>query len=95
MNKYELTLVLPGKSTGAKVKTTTASLEKTLSAIKGKILKTEEWGTLELSFKIKGNDSGVFVYFDLELDESGAIKLRDKLRTEDGLLRYLLVRNKD
>lgn len=92
MNKYELTLVLPGKSTGAKVKSMTSSLEKTLVAIKGKVLKTEEWGLQELSFKIKGNDSGVFVYFDLELDSSSAIKLRDKLRAEDGLLRYLLVR---
>jgi Ribosomal protein S6 len=95
MHKYELTIVLPEKTTPAKVKSVTASLEKTLSLLKGKVLKMEEWGKLDFSFKLKGNDSGVFVYFDLELDGNGAIKFRDKLRAEEGMLRYLLIRKED
>ena len=91
MNQYELTLVLPGKSK-AKEKTFNEKIEKLIKSLDGKVQKTESWGEIELSYKIKKERSGFFLYFDLELDSPSVKKLDDKLRMEGEVIRYLLVK---
>jgi small subunit ribosomal protein S6 len=91
MNIYELTLVLPGKSK-AKEKTFNEKIEKLIKSLDGKVAKAESWGEIELSYKIKKERSGFFLYFDLELDSPNVKKLDDKLRMEGEVIRYLLVR---
>tara|TARA_Y100000768_G_scaffold139189_1_gene103713 strand:+ start:452 stop:772 length:321 start_codon:yes stop_codon:yes gene_type:complete len=58
----------------------------------GKILKTEKWGLLNLSNKIKKNKKGIFVHFKVE-SEGRVIKEIEKLLSIDAnVLRYLTVR---
>jgi ribosomal protein S6 len=68
--KYELVLVLPGEATSAKKKSATETLEKIVKIFKGKVVKATDWGKRELAYKIKKNNSGVFMIFDLELSQS-------------------------
>ena len=91
MDKYELTLVLPGKSK-SKEKSVKENIEKLVKTNKGKVLKTDTWGEIELAYSIKKESSGFFVYFDLELDKSSVKAINDKLRMQEGFLRYLLVK---
>jgi len=91
MDKYELTLVLPGKSK-AKEKTTKEKIEKMVKSLDGKVEKSESWGEIELAYKIKKESSGFFVYFDLELGKSAVKALSDKLRMQDEVIRFLLVK---
>lgn len=92
MSRYELTIVLPGKATSSQKKSVQERLEKLVKLLKGSVAAVEDWGEIELSYKIEKNTTGVFLFFVLELPKESVKDLREKLRLEDGILRYLLVR---
>jgi len=92
MNKYELTLVLDGKAGAAKKKKVTETLEKTLKIFKGVISESKEWGVKELAYKIGKTQTGLYLFFELELDPASVKALNDKLRVDADLIRYLLIR---
>jgi len=92
MNKYELVIVLSGKSTPAKQKSVTEKIKKYSELFKGKLGDVEELGKIDLSYKIKGNESGIFLLFNVELEAIDVKKFDIKLRSEDEIIRYLLIR---
>lgn len=92
MNKYELTIVLDGKSGAAKRKKVTELLEKVMSPFKGKIAESTDWGVKDLAYKIGKSETGFYLYFELELDPKGVKPLNEKLRTEADVLRFLVVK---
>lgn len=91
MNKYELTVVMDGKAGSAKVKKMTESLEKVMAVFKGKITSTKDWGVKDLAYKIQKSKTGVYTFFELELDPAGVKSLNEKLRTDGEILRFLLI----
>lgn len=92
MTNYELTIVLPGGFTKAKIKKTKEFVEKVISTFEGKIAKTDDWGNIDLAYPIKNDLTGNFVHFVLELEEERTKELDNKLRLEDDIVRYLLVK---
>ncbi|OGM13748.1 30S ribosomal protein S6 [Candidatus Woesebacteria bacterium RIFCSPLOWO2_01_FULL_39_23] len=92
MHDYELTLVLPGKSTAAKIGSVKEKLSKLLSTLKGRIDKEKDWGKINLAYVIKGSDAGVFLHFNIKLDGNAVKILNQKLKMEDDIIRYLLIR---
>ena len=92
MGKYELTVVLDGKATAAKKKRVVEKIKKLISTFKGKVGKVEDWGEKELAFKIKKSTTGIFLHIPLELNPEAAKAINGKLRLEEEILRYLLVR---
>ena len=58
----------------------------------GKLLKTENWGILNLSHKIKKNRKGIFVHFKFESDGKAVAEIEKKLAIENKIIRYLTVR---
>lgn len=92
MNKYELTLVTDGKAGAAKKKKVVDALEKTLKLLKAEIKETKDWGVKELAYKMGKSETGLFTYFELEMDPSMVKALNDKLRTDGDLIRFLLIR---
>ena len=95
MKNYELTVVLPGKLTAAKKKGALEKIEKMISTFKGKIVKSEDWGERELAYSIAKNDSGTYLYFEVELEAAQAKALNDKIRLEEDLIRYLFVKGEN
>ena len=91
MRNYELTLVLPGKATEAKKKDVVEKLEKLLKVNSGKVVKSDDWGVKDLAYMINKNDAGRFLYFDIEVAPSAVKNLRDKLKLDDDIIRYLLI----
>jgi ribosomal protein S6 len=47
---------------------------------------------MELAYTIKDNDSGVFVFFELELEPKVVKSLDQKIKLEEDILRHLLIR---
>lgn len=92
MNKYELTLVTDGKAGAAKKKKVVDGLEKTLKLLKAEIKETKDWGVKELAYQMGKSETGLFTYFELEMDPSAVKALNDKLRTDNDLVRFLLIR---
>ena len=92
MQKYELTIVMDAKATVSKRKTVRETLEKTVSLLRGKVGTVLDWGEKELASKIKGRDRGYLTHLPLELTTDSAKKLTEKIKTEDAIIRYLLVR---
>jgi small subunit ribosomal protein S6 len=92
MNKYELTVLLDGKTTAAKVKTVTEKITKIAKLFEGKVAKVNDWGKKDLTYKIKKNTTLYYLNFELELTGAAAHKLNDKLRVDEELIRHLLIR---
>lgn len=93
MNKYELTLVLDGKSGAAKKKKVIETLEKILTVFKGSIKESKEWGVKELAYKIGKSESGLYLFFELGLDPATVKQLNEKLRVDGDIIRYLLIKS--
>lgn len=89
---YELTLVLPEKATPAKKKAVTETIEKMVKVFKGSVESTKDRGKMELAYPIKEELSGNFLFFELELDKESVSQLNSKLRLEEGIIRYLVVK---
>lgn len=92
MKTYELTVVLPEKATAAKKKSLVETIEKMVKTAKGKVKKTDDWGKIELAHTLKDNDSGVFLFFELELEPESVKSLDQKIKLEEGAIRHLLVK---
>jgi len=58
----------------------------------GKLLKTEKWGLLNLSHKIKKNRKGLFVHLKFESDSDVVDNIEKKLSVENRIIRYLTVK---
>ena len=83
MRKYELTLVMDTKATPAKKKAVGETIDKVVKVFKGKVEKTEDWGQ-------KG--SGQVLHFLLELDSASAKGMEAKLKSEEAVKKYLIIR---
>ncbi len=92
MQTYELTLVLSGKATPAKKKQVTETIESMIKVFKGKVKETKDWGKMDLAYPIKKNDVGNFLHYVLELEKDKAAQIDQKLRLEEEVIRYLLVK---
>tara|TARA_Y100000590_G_scaffold315637_1_gene356955 strand:- start:26 stop:331 length:306 start_codon:yes stop_codon:yes gene_type:complete len=60
----------------------------------GKIIKTENWGLRNLSYKIKNNRKGFYVHMKFEGDGSTVEKLEQAERIDQKLLRFLTIKVK-
>lgn len=99
MNRYELTLVLDGKAGAAKKKKVIETVEGLVKVFDGKIISAKDWGVKDLAYPLRGgtktgkSTSGLYLFFELELESKAVKGINDKLRVNTDLLRYLLVRN--
>lgn len=85
MRKYELTLVLKEEGQEKILK----KIEKWLG--KGKILSSKFWGKKKLSYPIKKEKEGNYLFLEIEMPKKGG-EIERNLRLEESVLRYLLVR---
>lgn len=87
-----MTLVLDPDLTSEKQKKLTEKIEKIISDYQGKVIKANEWGRKELAYPILKKNSGFYFFIDLEFPPEASINIEKKLRTEEGIIRFLLVK---
>jgi len=94
MNLYEHTIIAKQDTSPAQLKQLTEKYSKLVENDKGNIVKTENWGLLNLSYIIKKNKKGNYIHFKIK----GASKLIEKLEKNESidknLLRYITIKVK-
>lgn len=58
----------------------------------GKLTTEDLWGERTLAYKIKGKDKAYFVHFEFEAKPQIISSLDKKLKLNENILRYLLIR---
>ena len=94
MNLYEHTIIARQDTSPSELKQLTEKYSKIIEKNKGEIIKTENWGLLNLSYLIKKNRKGSYIHFKIK----GGGKIIEELEKNESidkkLLRYLTVRVK-
>ena len=94
MNCYEHTFITKQDLSDSQAKKLVNKYEDIIKKNSGKVLKTEEWGLRNLTFRIKNNKKGF--YFHIKFDGTGETieKLEQAENIDESLIRYLTVRVK-
>ena len=66
MNLYEHTIIARQDTSPAEIKLLTEKYSKIVEKNKGEIVKTENWGLLNLSHLIKKNKKGSYIHFKIK-----------------------------
>ena len=94
MNLYEHTIIARQDASPAELKQLTEKYSKIIEKNDGEIVKTENWGLLNLSYLIKKNRKGSFIHFKIKGNGKLIEQLEKNEAIDKKLLRYLTVRVK-
>ena len=95
MNLYEHTIIARQDTSPSQLKQIQEKYAKLVEKFKGNIVKTENWGLLNLSYLIKKNKKGNYIHFKIKADGKAILELEKNEKIDKNLLRYLTVKVKD
>jgi len=95
MNLYEHTIIARQDASPSELKQLTEKYLKIIEKNDGKVIKTENWGLLNLSYLIKKNKKGSYIHFKFEGRGNVIEELEKNEVLDKKLLRYLTVKVKD
>ena len=94
MNLYEHTIIARQDTSPSEIKQLTEKYSGIIEKNDGKIVKTENWGLLNLSYLIKKNKKGSYIHFKFKGKGNVINELEKNEAIDKKLLRYLTVRVK-
>ncbi len=94
MNLYEHTIIARQDTSPSEIKQLTEKYSKIVEKNDGKIIKTENWGLINLSHTIKKNKKGSYIHFKIEGNGKLINELEKNEAIDKKLLRYLTVKVK-
>ena len=94
MNLYEHTIIARQDASPTEIKQLTEKYSKIVEKNEGEIVKTEDWGLLNLSYLIKKNKKGSYIHFKIKGKGNVIDELEKNEAIDKKLLRYLTVRVK-
>ena len=94
MNLYEHTIIARQDTSPTEIKQLTEKYSKIVEKNEGKIIKTENWGLINLSHIIKKNKKGSYIHFKIEGNGKMIVELEKNESIDKKLLRYLTVKVK-
>ena len=94
MNLYEHTIIARQDTSPAELKQLTEKYSKIVEKNEGEIVKTENWGLLNLSYLIKKNKKGSYIHFKIKGNGEMIEELEKNEAIDKKLLRHLTVRVK-
>ena len=95
MNLYEHTIIARQDASPNDIKQLTEKYSKIVEKNEGQIVKTENWGLLNLSHLIKKNKKGSYIHFKIKGNGNVINELEKNEAIDKKLLRYLTVRVKE
>ena len=95
MNLYEHTIIARQDTSPAELKQLTEKYSKIVEKNDGEIVKTENWGLLNLSYLIKKNRKGSYIHFKIKGNGKVIEQLEKSEAIDKKLLRHLTVKVKD
>ncbi len=94
MNLYEHTIIARQDTSPSELKQLTVKYSNIIEKNDGEIVKTENWGLLNLSYLIKKNKKGSYIHFKIKGKGSVINQLEKNEAIDKKLLRYLTVKVK-
>ena len=94
MNLYEHTIVARQDISPSQLKQLTEKYSKIVEKNDGDIVKTENWGLLNLSYTIKKNKKGNYVHFKIKGSGKIIKELEKSESIDSSLLRYMTIKVK-
>ena len=94
MNFYEHTIIARQDMGASQLKQMQEKYTNLVTKNEGKVLKTENWGLLNLSYLIKRNKKGNYIHFKIEGSGKTIAELEKSEKIDKSLLRYLTVKVK-
>ena len=94
MNLYEHTIIARQDTSPSELKQLSEKYSKIIEKNDGEVVKTENWGLLNLSYLIKKNRKGSYIHFKIKGDGKVIDELEKNESIDKKLLRYLTVRVK-
>ena len=95
MNLYEHTIIARQDTSQSEIKQLTEKYSKIVEKNEGQIVKTENWGLLNLSYLIKKNKKGSFIHFKIKGNGNMIDELEKSEAIDKKLLRYLTIKVKE
>ncbi len=94
MNLYEHTIIARQDVSANDLKKIEEKYLKIVEKFKGKVVKSENWGLLNLSYLIKKNKKGNYIHFKIEGNGDLILELEKNERIDKNLLRFVTIRVK-
>ena len=94
MNLYEHTIIAKQDVSPSQIKQLIEKYSKIVEKLEGDIVKTENWGLLDLSYKINKNKKGNYIHFKIKGQTKVVSELEKSEKIDKNLLKYLTVRVK-
>ena len=95
MNLYEHTIIARQDTSPSELKQLTEKYSKIVEKNEGEIIKTENWGLLNLSYLIRKNRKGSYIHFKIKGKGKVVKELEKNEAIDKKLLRYLTVKVKN
>ena len=94
MNLYEHTIIARQDTSPSEIKQLTEKYSKIVEKNEGEVVKTENWGLLNLSYLIKENRKVSYIHFKIKGDGKVIEQLEKNEAIDKKLLRHLTVKVK-
>ena len=94
MNLYEHTIIAKQYISPNEIKLLTEKYSKIVEKNRGEIIKTENWGLINLSYLIKKNKKGSYIHFKIKGGGKMISELEKNEAIDKKLLRYLTIKVK-
>ncbi len=94
MNFYEHTIIARQDTSPGELKQLTEKYSKIITKNEGEVVKTEDWGLLNLSHLIKKNKKGSYIHFKIKGKGKVINELEKNEALDKKLLRFLTVKVK-
>ena len=91
---YENTIVAKQDLAEKELKNIKSKYEKLINDTSGKVIKTEDWGLLNLASKIKNYKKAFYIHFKFEGSVTTLREIEKKIKLDDSIIRHLTVKYK-
>ena len=94
MNLYEHTIIAKQDVSPSQMKQLIEKYSKIVEKLEGDLVKTENWGLLNLSYIINKNRKGNYIHFKIKGKSKIISELEKNEKTDKNLLKYMTIRVK-
>jgi len=95
MRRYELIFIVQPELSEEEVKSITDRYLQIITAQKGTLIKTEDWGKRRLAYNINKQSKGTYILVDFYGPGSMIKEIERNLKIDDNILKFLTVKTKD
>ena len=91
---YENTIVAKQDLAEKEIKVLREKYNELINNSSGKVIKIEEWGLLNLAYKIKNYKKGFYIHYKFEGNSQTLVEVEKKIKLDDSIIRSLIVKYK-